>query len=89
MALTLNKAIHYILVTGSSGVFLFTLAAAMGWVNQSALCVAIIRFRRQDSRCCGKLMPDMKKRGIELGLLRRQKNVKPNFCTQGQTDFKM
>lgn len=32
--MTLNKAIHYLLLIGISGVFLFTLAAAIGWVNQ-------------------------------------------------------
>ena len=42
MALTLNKAIHYILVTGISGVFLFTLAAAMGWVNQGDFALPLL-----------------------------------------------
>ncbi|AKU35560.1 hypothetical protein M5119_06835 [Lacticaseibacillus paracasei] len=56
MAMTLNKAIHYLLLIGISGVFLFTLAAAMGWVNQGdfalpllLLAVGLTLFRETDA----------------------------------------
>ncbi|WP_420327392.1 hypothetical protein [Lacticaseibacillus paracasei] len=42
MAMTLNKAIHYLLLIGISGVFLFTLAAAMGWVNQGDFALPLL-----------------------------------------------
>jgi hypothetical protein len=42
LAMTLNKAIHYLLLIGISGVFLFTLAAAMGWVNQGDFALPLL-----------------------------------------------
>lgn len=40
--MTLNKAIHYLLLIGISGVFLFTLAAAIGWVNQGDFALPLL-----------------------------------------------
>ena len=64
--MTLNKAIHYLLLIGISGVF-FTLAAAMGWVNQGdfalpllLLAAGLTLLRETDA--------GYEKRGIELGL---------------------
>ncbi|EPC68047.1 hypothetical protein Lpp126_18747, partial [Lacticaseibacillus paracasei subsp. paracasei Lpp126] len=37
-----DKAIHYLLLIGISGVFLFTLAAAMGWVNQGDFALPLL-----------------------------------------------
>ncbi|MDN5957375.1 MAG: hypothetical protein L0H98_04700 [Lacticaseibacillus paracasei] len=42
MAMTLNKAIHYLLLIGISGVFLFTLAAAIGWVNHGDFALPLL-----------------------------------------------
>ena len=40
--MTLNKAIHYLLLIGISGVFLFTLAAAIGCVNQGDFALPLL-----------------------------------------------
>ena len=40
--MTLNQAMHYLLLIGISGVFLFTLAAAIGWVNQGDFALPLL-----------------------------------------------